>query len=854
LAQDQSYRLPTHARPSRYEITLQPDLNAADFSGHVDVDLEITGSPRRLVLNAVELEIDAVHLSAAGTGEDLVPQIRLDEAEQQLILDFDQELRGPARLSIDFRGVLNDKLRGFYRSTFRRQDGSEGTIATTQFEATDARRAFPCWDEPDFKAVFAVTLIVEEGLAAFSNSQLESSVTRDDGTVEMRFADTMVMSTYLVAFVVGPFYVSEPVVVDGIPVRVAALTGNFDLYRFALQVAEHSLRFLAGYFEIPYPAGKLDHLAIPDFAAGAMENLGAVTYRENLLLADPDAAPQIELQRIATVIAHETAHMWFGDLVTMKWWNGIWLNEAFATFMEVTTTDAYQPSWEMWKGFSTAKSGALGIDGLRATRPVEYPVGRPEEAEGMFDVLTYQKGGAVLKMLEQYLGADVFRRGISHYLTTHAYGNTETSDLWDALEAISGEPVRTIMSTWIDQGGYPVVRASLSEDARTVTLEQDRFLYDGTTGHDDRWAIPVTLRASVGGQVVSERLLVAEPSARHSFEAPVDWVVVNESAWGFYRVAYSPSMWSLLLGAGLASVLDGQERLAVLGDTWAAVTAGTVPLSQWSEAAVAVEAGDDPEAWTSLALSLKALERAGDDADRDALAAFARRLAEPVWDRLGWLPTPGESDLVAVTRARVLRVLADSGRDEALAADARDRLSAHLSNGGLPPDLIGACAAISVATGGAEAFETVLKAYLSAPLQQDKLRFLIALGDTPDPSLAGQALDLAVSPQVRSGDAWYLIGGVLANHSTQVSGWEWLTANWPRVAERLPQSLLVRCIEPVATFTDAGQAALVRSWVRARPEAELPVTPVRLAQILERMDVTVAMAGRLRGQIAAALG
>ena len=303
-------------------------------------------------------------------------------------------------------------------------------------ESTDARRAFPCFDEPAFKATFEVTLVIDDHLAAYSNSPIVDETPEPGGRKRVHFGPTMVMSTYLVAFVVGPLGHTDPVDVDGVPLRVVHPLGKGHLTEFALEVGAHALRFFTEYFGIPYPGDKVDMVAIPDFAAGAMENLGCITYRESALLVDPATAARVELERIADVVCHEMAHMWFGDLVTMKWWNGIWLNEAFATFMEVLAVDAFRPDWQRWVSFGVEREAAMAVDGLHATRPVEFPVGRPEEAEGMFDVLTYQKGGSVLRMLEQFIGPDVFREGIHDYLVTHSYANTETRDLWDALGAL----------------------------------------------------------------------------------------------------------------------------------------------------------------------------------------------------------------------------------------------------------------------------------------------------------------------------------------------------------------------------------------------------------------------------------
>ncbi len=460
VAEPNPYRLPRTVLPRRYDLELEPDLGR----GHVlrvpsPSTADVVESTDTIVLNAVELDIDEAWVEVSDRRIDVTVSVD-DEAERATFALAEKLPEGPVTLRVQFRGILNGKLRGFYRSTFTDTDGAERAIATTQFEATDARRAFPCWDEPDAKAVFAITLVVDEDLMAVSNAGVLSDEPLGDGRRRVRFADTMPMSTYLVAFVIGPLEAAGPVDVDGTPLRVLCPPGKLHLTPFALEVAEFALRYLSEYFDITYPGDTLDLVAIPDFAFGAMENLGCVTFRETLLLVDPAQATQSELQRVVDVISHELAHMWFGDLVTMKWWNGIWLNEAFATFMELKVTDAFRPAWQRWVGFGLSRSTALDTDALRATRPVEYPVISPRDAEGMFDVLTYEKGAAVVRMLEQYLGEERFRDGIRRYMATHQFANTETTDLWDAIEEATGEPVRRIMDSWIFQGGFPIVTVS----------------------------------------------------------------------------------------------------------------------------------------------------------------------------------------------------------------------------------------------------------------------------------------------------------------------------------------------------------------------------------------------------------
>ncbi len=846
------YRLPVSAVPRRYELELAPDLGAARFDGTVTVTVDVLEPVRALTLNAAELTIDEARLQTPD-GRSLDARVAYDEAEQQVTLSFAEEVAAATgcRLDIRYRGILNDQLHGFYRSTFRGEDGTEHVIATTQFEPADARRAFPCWDEPGFKAVFAVRLIVGDGLTALSNGSEVSSEDAGGGRRRITFQDTMVMSTYLVAFVVGPFELTQPNGVDGVPIRVAAVPGKLQLAGYAVDAATHALGFLSRYFEIPYPSDKIDHIAVPDFAFGAMENLGCVTYRENTLLVDPAAASQLELQRVATVIAHETAHMWFGDLVTMKWWNGIWLNEAFATFMELTTTEAYKPDWQVWTAFGAGKSAAMTTDGLRSTRPVEFAVGRPEEAEAMFDVLTYQKGGAVLRMLEQYLGAETFRKGINHYLTTHAYANTETTDLWDAIEAVSGEPVRAIMDSWIQQGGYPLISAAPGDEPGVITLRQRRFLYDGSES-GERWAVPINLRASIGGTIQRQRILLDRESTTVSFDGPIDWVGVNDGAWGFYRVRYAPELLDRLRTAGLETVCTPLERLGLVIDTWAAVVAEMAGLDEWVGVVGALGDENDPDVWAGVSAVLGLLQLVADETDTEALRRFVRRLAGPAWTRFGWDAEPGEGDRAAIARGRLLGLLGMIGTDPTIQAEAAERFRRFLADpAALVPDLVGVTARIVVAAGGEDEWSTVLARYREASNPQEKLRYLYALAETTDPALVARTLDLIVDPEVRIQDAPFLMNGVMAQPAGSEAAWRWLESHWSDVEGRFPTGLLARMVDGIVSLVDPGVAEEVHAFCASH---DIPLAGPRLDQLLERMDINVRLARRLTGTLTGALG
>jgi puromycin-sensitive aminopeptidase len=847
VASSAAYRLPRTVVPERYVIELTPDLDAATFDGRVGIEVHVGDPVDTMVLNAIELDITSAVLTTAG-GRTFTASVTTDETLERATLHFDESVpAGAATVTIVFTGILNDHLHGFYRSTFVDADGVTQVIATTQFESTDARRAFPCWDEPDFKATFALTLVVADHLTALSSGAEIADEVLPGGRRRVRFAETMRMSTYILAWVVGPFELTAPVDVDGVPLRLAAPRGRSALTPFGIECGSHALRYLSSYFDIPYPSDKIDHVAIPDFAFGAMENLGCVTYRESALLADLDRASQLELMRVAQVVAHETAHMWFGDLVTMKWWNGIWLNEAFATFMELKATDDFRPDWQAWTAFGAGKSAALVTDGLMATRSVEIEVGAPQEAEAMFDVLTYQKGGSVLRMLEQYLGEETFRRGISRYLRQHHHANTETSDLWDALEAESGEPVRATMDSWIFQGGHPLVGVEAA-DGTGIVLSQRRFLYRGET--DDRWVVPVNLRASVDGKIVERRILL-DDTVTIDLGGQLDWAVINEGGWGFYRVGYSPDLLGRLTRAGLQEICDPLERLGLIGDAWAQVMSGAADVGSWVDLVRALGDEADPDVWAAVSGPLAVLDRVADDKDRPVLAEAVRRVAGPAFDRLGWDPAPGESERDAISRSRLIALLGTVAADTAIRAEAAARLARfETDSGALAADILSATVGVVAATGGDEAYDMILGRYRTAGTPQDQVRYLMSLATFPDPHLLTRSLDLALSTEVRSQDGPSLIAAVLVNRDGAALAWSWIEDHWDRIAARFPRNLLVRMFEGVVGLVDADLVARVHTFLA---DTDIPVQGPRLHQLEERIDINVAFAARVRPGLGEAL-
>jgi puromycin-sensitive aminopeptidase len=844
-----AYRLPTTVAPHAYRLVLTPDLPAATFTGDVEIDIVVNEPTATITLNAAELEITFAELNSGNPddGYALTPTtIALDADEERATLTFAEPLAiGQATLHLAFSGILNDKLHGFYRSTFTGEDGVEHIIATTQMESTDARRAFPCWDEPALKATFETTLIVEDHLAAFSNSSVVEETKEPDGTRRVRFATTMVMSTYLVAFVVGPLEATDAVDVSGVPLRIVHPVGKAHLTPFALAVGAHALTFFTDYFGIPYPADKLDLVAIPDFAFGAMENLGCVTFRESVLLVDPAQAARVELERVADVICHEIAHMWFGDLVTMKWWNGIWLNEAFATMMEVLAVDAFRPEWQRWVSFGVEREAALAVDGLHTTRPVEFPVGRPEEAQGMFDVLTYQKGGSVLRMLEQFVGPDVFREGINDYLTTHSHDNTETSDLWDALERSSGRAVRTIMDTWINQGGYPLVKVSVDG-----SLTQTPFSYRGAPGGaiGAEWQVPVLTRSLEDPDPdPTPNLLTGTASPASGVGA--DTRLVNAGGSGYYRVSYPTAMIERLSGA--MGSLAPLERYNLVSDSWAAALSGQAPLSDLLRLARALvdSAEGDPSVWSVVLGALGLFDRVIPDGDRPVLALAVRTLLGPLARDLGWDPRDDDDERTPSLRSSVLRTLGTIGDDTEIKAEANKRFAAAATTP-LHPDTESAILDIVAAKGGVTEFEAFLTRYRNPATPQEENRYLYALASFSAAELATRTFDLALS-EVRTQNAPFVLQSLVANRVAGPAAWQRITEEWDTLVAKFPANILPRMLDGVRGLCAPPELAdRVTEFVTAHPLAAGGRT---VEQILERLSVNVAFGAREGAGLAATL-
>ena len=830
MATEADYRLPRTVIPTHYNITLEPDLEAATFTGEVVIDVDVHEPVMEIVLNAIELDIVTAELIVGA--QTMVPEVTLDEESERLTLGLNYSIPvGPASIRITFTGILNDNLHGFYRSTYTAPDGESKTIATTQFEATDARRAFPCWDEPDLKATYTVTLIVDDDLLAISNAAEISRMKLDSGKVKVEFARTMKMSTYLVAFIVGDLEATDPVDVDGTPLRIIAPPGNMDLTPFALEMGAHSLRFFSDYYDIPYPGDKLDMIAIPDFAWGAMENLGCITYRETALLLDRDNATQAEMTRVADVIAHEIAHMWFGDLVTMKWWNGIWLNEAFATFAEIKCVDAFEPAWDRWLAFAPSRAASQETDALAATRPIEIEVASPEEANAMFDVLTYQKGSSVLRMLEQYLGEESFRAGVTRYLKTHEYANTETADLWAALEAESGEPVGEIMDTWIFQGGYPSISVQRTDTGVTLTQDPFRLIGDG----EGSWKVPVLYRTSTG---TGKTLVSDEPTA---IEA-ADGVIINAGGEGFYRVAYDAHLLPGIIGS--FRDLEGTERFAIMSDAVANLLRGDMSGEDYLALVDMLRDEGELDVWQMGLSGLAELDRIVSSDDRPALQSFVASLVGPKADELGWTVGADESDRTRATRGLLIRALGNLGNEEETLARA---LSIFNGEGEVDAEIADAALAVVAAHGDASTFDELMALSEAAATPQATVKYLRAATQVPVPAAAARMFKMVIDGDIRSQDSFWVLALLLGQRENGPFVWSLMREDWDAMIAVLPPQAGRRILDLVQYRSEPEVAASIHEWFE---DHTIVGGEKFIQQRLELLDVRVA----LREREAEALG
>lgn len=795
------WRLSRDVLPVAYHLTLTPDLANFTFRGQETVEIEVKRPTAKITLHALDLKIESAVAEWDGEYGDLrlhrliSTKVVPNKKYETMTLCFDQTIKpGKARLMIFFSGELNDKMHGFYRTSYQ-VGGEKRWGAATQFEATDARRCFPCWDEPDRKATFDVKLVVPKGATALSNMPVQS----EEPWLEQKivfFQKTPKMSTYLLAFVIAELEHIEGLGSRGIPIRVWATPGKREQGRFALEVTQFTLDYFEKWFGIPYPLPKLDMVALPDFAAGAMENWGLITFREIALHIDPANSSAAAKQRVAEVVEHELAHMWFGDWTTMKWWTHLWLNEGYASYMGPKAMAEQFPEWDTWTQYvADDYLAALHEDSRKNTHAIEIEVANPAEIREIFDAISYSKGSVVNRMLEHYLGEEIYSKGLNRYLRDHALANATTNDLWRALQGVSGKPVMDIMASYTRQPGYPVVSVRDARGVprkngrRSLYLEQARFLFDGSKDAKHlRWNIPVGAITSKTKKPFFEYMKGTAKIITVN-AGPNDWVKLNPGQSGFYRVAYPPEMLKALKAPVLTNKLPAVDRLGLLDDAFALARAGQVKTAAALDLLAAYRYEDNFSVWMLIAGVLSDLDNllAGrDERSRSCLHLLARDLLGGELTVKGWDKKPNDSHLDVLLRSLVLRASAGFGHQTTV-DKAQQRFTHYVDTGELDPDLRQAVYTIIAENTRAEmpeSFLALMRIYDSTDFSEEKVRVLRALGALRSKELIRAALDFSMSEKVRRQDTPILLAGIGGNTDARSLAWEFIKANWDELKKR----------------------------------------------------------------------
>jgi puromycin-sensitive aminopeptidase len=859
-----NFRLPSDIRPKSYDVDLRIDMAEGRFEGWLTLALSLAAPRRELVLHAVDLEVISARIAQGPTdggskpgeqpgGPSGIPT--LDPLSQTVTLTFSEELpAGPTRLIIGYRGAFSPGLRGLYRA---------GPLAVTQFESADARRVFPCFDEPAFKAIWRLSVSgVPEGAVALSNGVATRDEADGRGTRRVTFAATPPLSSYLVALIVGPIVPSAVARIREVPICTWTTADKRHLAAFAQETASAVLPRLEDYFGLPYPFGKLDQIGVPDFEAGAMENAGAITFREVALLADPASAPLAVQKRVAEVITHELAHQWFGNLVTMAWWDDLWLNEAFATWMAYKIVDDWRPTWRIWMDFEGGKGVALALDALISAHPIRAEIKNAEEAGESFDAITYEKGGAVLRMLEGFLGADHFRDGIRLYMRRYRESNATADNLWGALEEASGQPIVEMANGWIRQTGYPVIGLSIERGSAGaaggstfVRLSQRRFFADGgaaARAPAAHWLVPIVLRFRDAVGVKEQTILLTEETARFSIaaEGPVTWCIGNSEARGFYRTGYDAEALAHLLPA--VGELRPAERVVLISDVWALVRAGEAPIEQFLDLVSSLRDEIDHVVLDELVGRLSVIEhRFLAEADRGRFGAFVSDLFGGRAAALGWAPaTAGaEDDEKRLRRSVLLRSLVLLARAPDAVREAQQRLPAGSGPSQLDPNLLDIVVTAAARGADEKLFEELRIRARTESDPATKRRYLHALARVESPALTGRAVELALGDDVPMQDFSSYVGVLLGNRGTREAAFHLIADRWAETRAKADSPMILRrLVEGMAALPERRHLDEVRAFLETHP---IDGATQAIAQTLERMQMDAALRERIIGPIGA---
>lgn len=807
-------RLDGDVIPQSYAVTLAPDLQNEDFEGRETIIIDLKKSKSKIVLNSLDLSIYEAQIAQISPkrGDYLRADAVRDDKAQTVTLAFKQALAaGTYELTLKYNGKLNKKMRGMYLSTFKDEKQNVHKMISTQMEPTDARRMFPCFDEPAMKAAYQFTVEIDPALTAISNAGVEfEKVDNRTGKKIVTFKKTPKISSYLVALVIGPMVASPARVVDGKTIKIYTVPGKENMTGFALDFAAKILPFYEKYFGQPYPLDKLDLIAIPDFSAGAMENIGAITFRETALLCTENASVRQKMS-VANVVAHEMAHLWFGDLVTMQWWDDLWLNEAFATWMADKAVDWARPDWRVLDDFIVEKSMTLNADSISATRKVKSPVASPEDALEMFDEITYSKGASLLFMLENYMGKEKFEKGIKDYMAAHKFGNATTDDLWKALSD-KDLNVGKLMNTWILQAGCPVVSF---DDKGKLAQQRMYFLAGEIAKNKDRsvWSIPLNIKTS--SEI--KPFLLDKSSANATIS---NALMLNGKGTGYFRTAFDARALKALAACkpSMFEATTPNERITILSDAKAMTVARKLPIADYLEFMSAFKVEQDPYVLKLVIAALDDLNSYINKDEQQAFADYARSLLRPALDRIGMQPKATDDDVVGSLRGQLLRVLSTYGQDREVITYLAGLFATYLDKPRtLDGNLLMPIATNQAYNGGQEEYIMLRAAWLDAKDPESRNRNLIALTAFQNPDVIETAILLAKNPEIKPQDLTHYFGRLLAGKASKGMAFKFLQDEYEYFAGVLPEDKLPDLVESCALFNTVEKYDELQKFVDKHP-------------------------------------
>ncbi|HEV2402897.1 MAG TPA: M1 family metallopeptidase [Candidatus Saccharimonadales bacterium] len=780
-------RLLTGFKPEHYQLTFDPNRETMHLTGSVVIEGQKIGRPaQRLTFHQKALKItEATIIKRDKKGEHDIPVTRINHHKSFDEVRLHTEVMlypGSYRVEMRFEGEITRPMEGIYPCFFT-HNGKEKRLIATQFESHHAREAFPCIDEPEAKATFDLTLISPKDEAVVSNT-LSKMQTVKDNKLHTTFETTPRMSTYLLAFVYGEMGYKEAKTKHGVTVRTYATPDNVEFTSFALDIAVRCLDFYDDYFGIPYPLPKCDLIGLPDFASGAMENWGCITFREHVFLVDPANTSLPIKQYVVMVVAHELAHQWFGNLVTMRWWTDLWLNEGFANWMEYFAANHLFPDWHMWTQYIVdEQQPGMKLDALANTHPIQVAVKHPDEIRSIFDAISYNKGGSSLQMLASYLGPDTFRDGLRHYLKKYAYGNTDTTDLWDSLEAVSHKPVHSFMGAWTTKLGFPLVDVQVKDNQLKLTQEQ--FLLNPLERNNKKnvspWPIPLNAGSNLPDIFDTMSLSCPLPTG--------DIDKLNGEQSGFYRVAYDPAYLKRLTPLVVKKKLSPLDRLGLLADSFEAAKAGYGDTVNVLHLLEAYNHEDDNAVWDVMVGSLSALRVVmNDEVLREALKPYARALSAQQLRRLGWAPKKNEPYFDSLLRPTILGLNAVSD-EPTVVKEALSRFSAMKRSEDIPPDIRSVIYATAARKGNAATFDKLLELYHATASSEEQVTICMALTGFEQIALIERALSLITTDSVRLQDALYWVAYSFSNRHAREATWQWLLGHWRWLKDNLGRDM-----------------------------------------------------------------